>query len=180
MADMNDERCETCRFWKRSTNEDAPVGECRRFPPFVNIERTSVGAALWCGEWRAKAVEKENPLATELALFEKNREEWLENREGKFVLIRGPFSHYGFYDTDEDAYRTGIGAWGNVPMFIKQVLVEDRVDYILLAAEGRAAIMTDDNQARSDTGRSGAPHSDADAIGTVGSSATGPAKPADV
>ncbi len=65
------ERCETCRFWKRTEDKTAiEEGQCRRSPPVLNTaaiaeEEDRIDAATsqwpwfwpatlehdWCGEW---------------------------------------------------------------------------------------------------------------------------------
>jgi hypothetical protein len=47
---MNDERCETCRFYR------LPTRECRRFPKLQVVSGTWRHSAMqpddWCGEWQ--------------------------------------------------------------------------------------------------------------------------------
>lgn len=55
------------------------------------------------------------PLAEELAMFEANRQEWLAEREGQFVLIKdGEFS---FHETDNAAYEHSVAEYGDVEMW---------------------------------------------------------------
>ena len=52
---MTDERCETCRFWKRDEHA-VKAGRCRRFPPFTRWDREwlfpFMAAGDWCGEYK--------------------------------------------------------------------------------------------------------------------------------
>lgn len=72
----------------------------------------------------AKAV-----LETEVAYFERHREEWLKIHPGKFALIRGEQLE-STYDSDGNAYEAGTRLWGNVPFLIKEILPVDRVHFI--------------------------------------------------
>lgn len=68
-----EERCGTCRFWKKTTIDDgeyADAGACRRYPPVFFVADRGDDAELehltmatrfpwpsshdWCGEWQAK------------------------------------------------------------------------------------------------------------------------------
>lgn len=60
---MDDQRCETCRFWGDSDDlTDAGStharGHCKRFPPSVDMGNgwnpIVTDADQWCAEWRAK------------------------------------------------------------------------------------------------------------------------------
>lgn len=60
---MSDERCETCRFWKRDEMfPESTYGECRRYPPTGNINLSESSwfpltvNEDWCGEWQARAL----------------------------------------------------------------------------------------------------------------------------
>lgn len=68
----------------------------------------------------------EMALEKELAFFESNRQEWLKDHDGEFVLIKG--EEFAFFDTDDQAYESAIGKYGNQDIFIKQVLAKDRVE----------------------------------------------------
>lgn len=59
-------------------------------------------------------------LETELAYFESLKAELLKHNEGKYALIIGS-ELIGTYDRQEDAYKAGIEAKGNVPMLIKLI-----------------------------------------------------------
>lgn len=65
-------------------------------------------------------------LERELSLFESSRQEWLKDHDGQFVLIKG--TDYSFFDTDDEAYTVAVQKYGNEDVFIKQVLVKDRVE----------------------------------------------------
>lgn len=61
---MQPQTCENCRYWVPE-NDDAPEGDCRRYPPQVaaqpkTYDRADVSAVTWfpvtshmtrCGEW---------------------------------------------------------------------------------------------------------------------------------
>ena len=74
-------------------------------------------------------------LEAETAYFEKHRAEWLKDHQGKYVAIRGT-EVAGFFSSDTDAYKAGLDRWGVVPMLIKQILPEDRVEQIPSFAYG--------------------------------------------
>ena len=65
-------------------------------------------------------------LEAELELFESNRQEWLKEHEGQFVLIKG--TDFSFHDTDEEAYEVAVNKYGNDDIFIRQVFAKDRVE----------------------------------------------------
>ncbi len=50
---MDDERCDTCRFW---LHDEANSGECHRYPPRAGRRGPSrfpvVTGDTWCGEWQ--------------------------------------------------------------------------------------------------------------------------------
>jgi len=53
---MNDERCETCRFWQSvnpTSQSFLTPGLCRRYPPPPGKEQPQVDGNIWCGEWKA-------------------------------------------------------------------------------------------------------------------------------
>ena len=68
-------------------------------------------------------------LQEELAFFESMKAEWLLAHEGKFALIKGR-QLAGFFDSDEQAYATGLEQFGNTSFLIKQVLKEEPVQTI--------------------------------------------------
>jgi len=57
---------------------------------------------------------------TELALFDRSLPSWLAHEEGKWVVLHGE-EILGFFDSDPDAYRAGIEAYGKGPFLIRQV-----------------------------------------------------------
>lgn len=59
---------------------------------------------------------------TEAATYQRHREELLGTAEGKFVLIKDT-EVAGVYDAKRDAIREGHRRFGNVPFFVKQVLM---------------------------------------------------------
>ena len=71
----------------------------------------------------------EELFATEEAYFEEHRQEFVGQALGKFALIRGK-EDFGFFDSEEEAYRTGIELFGIAPFLIKEVLPQDRLHEI--------------------------------------------------
>ena len=68
-------------------------------------------------------------LEKELAFYESTKDQLLKHHEGKHVLIVGD-EQLGVFDRPEDAYAAGIEQRGNVPMLIKRVEKEERVETI--------------------------------------------------
>ncbi len=68
-------------------------------------------------------------LEIELAYFERHRAQWLSDHPGEFVLIKEE-ECVGFFDTFDAAYEAGVGKWGVVTFLIKEVLGEDRIEYV--------------------------------------------------
>jgi hypothetical protein len=68
-------------------------------------------------------------LETELAYYERVKEDLLRHYEGKFVLIIGE-EQLGIFDRGEDAYSHGIATRGNLPMLIKQIQKEEPIELI--------------------------------------------------
>jgi len=62
-----------------------------------------------------------NILKREIEYYEKNKQEYLKEYKGQFVLIKGD-SFAGSFTTDAEAYKTGVQKFGNEPFLIKQVL----------------------------------------------------------
>ena len=68
-------------------------------------------------------------LEKEQQFYEQVKDELSQCHEGKFVLIIGD-RQLGIFDRPEDAYRRGIETSGNVPMLIKRIEKEERVELI--------------------------------------------------
>lgn len=59
MSEPQNERCETCRFWRRERRLD-DAGDCRRYPPQIftvdgddhDVEFPATSCSEWCGEWQ--------------------------------------------------------------------------------------------------------------------------------
>lgn len=68
-------------------------------------------------------------LDIELEFFDLNREKWFKHHAGKIALIKGT-TVYGFYDNYENALKAGYEYYGVVPFLIKEVLLEDRIEFI--------------------------------------------------
>lgn len=72
----------------------------------------------------------DNPLATELSIFESNKSRWLEEHEGEYVLIKGE-EVVGFFEGEFDAARIGFERFGdNVPILVRQITSFDPVLHI--------------------------------------------------
>jgi hypothetical protein len=69
------------------------------------------------------------PLERELAFYESIKDQLLQYYEGKFVLIIDN-EQLGIFDKSEDAYKHGIETHGNVPMLIKQVERNEKVELL--------------------------------------------------
>jgi hypothetical protein len=66
------------------------------------------------------------PLETELAFFEKAKDELLKNHTGKFALIRGE-EFIGAFDTAENAYDAGVAKFGKESFLVKMIAQEPEV-----------------------------------------------------
>ncbi len=60
---MNNERCETCRYWNNEYGDADDCGVCRRYPPVLHpdnrrdervAEQPYTLRGDWCGEWQRK------------------------------------------------------------------------------------------------------------------------------
>jgi len=69
------------------------------------------------------------PLETELAHYEVLKAELLKHHEGKYALIIGQ-DLLGVYDHSEEAYAHGLEKCGNVPMLIKHITKDEKIDII--------------------------------------------------
>ena len=51
---VDEQSCQSCRYFQRSQNENNPnLGLCRRYPPFASgKEYVIVNINKWCGEWK--------------------------------------------------------------------------------------------------------------------------------
>lgn len=65
-----------------------------------------------------KKIADELSLKVELDFFEQHRKEWYKHHAGKFALIKET-TLYGFYDSDNNAYKIGIDILGNISFLIK-------------------------------------------------------------
>ena len=72
---------------------------------------------------------KNHVLDIELKYFDQNREEWFKHHAGKIALIKGT-TIYGFYDNYENALKAGYDKCGIVDFLLKEVLLEDRIEFI--------------------------------------------------
>jgi hypothetical protein len=71
----------------------------------------------------------ENVLRKELDYYKTHRDELLSHYENKFVLIRDN-ELLGAFDNPQDAYAEAIKRFGNVPVLIKPVLKDERIEQI--------------------------------------------------
>ena len=73
---------------------------------------------------------KESSLATELELYATNKDEWLKENAGKYVVAQDT-NVLGFYDSFESAFKAGVVAFGVQQDFlVKQVLAHEPVYYV--------------------------------------------------
>ena len=75
-------------------------------------------------------MEEQNRLAAELQHYSRCKPEWLAQRSGKYVVIKGD-SVLGFYSTFEAAYRAGASEYGIATDFlVKQILEHEPVFFV--------------------------------------------------
>jgi len=67
-------------------------------------------------------------LATELATYERHKEELVGVNEGKFVLIQGE-AIAGVWDTYTDALEAGYKQFGLTPFLVKQIRGIEQVQF---------------------------------------------------
>ena len=67
-------------------------------------------------------------LTEEVNFYEENKEEYLAQYYGKFVLIKGRIL-VGVYLDFSSAYADGLRILGNVSMLIKQVVFDETTNY---------------------------------------------------
>jgi len=65
-------------------------------------------------------------LEKEYNYYLKCKKIWLENYEENFVLIKDDIVA-GFFETEMDAYGFGLNNFGDVPMFIHQILKKEPI-----------------------------------------------------
>lgn len=65
-------------------------------------------------------------LTVELKRYEDNYEAWLEDHEGRWVLIHGT-DEARFFVYEVTALRAGYDSFGNVAFLVRQVLLEQPV-----------------------------------------------------
>jgi len=71
--------------------------------------------------------EERNRLTIELEFYKLNKREWLPQRSGHYVVVKGK-DVLGFYPRFVTAYSAGVNAWGpNTDFLVKQVLEFDPV-----------------------------------------------------
>ena len=68
-------------------------------------------------KWTASA----RKLETEWRFFEKNRDRFVAEAEGKFALVKGR-RLFGFYESERDALDEGYRRFGHPPFMVKRVL----------------------------------------------------------
>ena len=74
-------------------------------------------------------------LDEELKYFESIRSELIESSKGQFALIKRK-DLIGIFESEAEAYKTGIEKLGNVPFLIKEIVLEDSTDFIPLLSIG--------------------------------------------
>jgi len=62
----------------------------------------------------------------ELQYYIQNKDELVQNYENRFLVIKGK-ELLGAYDTEKDAYKAGLEAFGNVPFLIKKVTKQEEI-----------------------------------------------------
>ena len=66
-------------------------------------------------------------LAAELKQYALHKNDWLENRTGQYVVIKGE-AVLGFYPTFEAALYAGVGTWGvNNDFLVKQIVEHEPI-----------------------------------------------------
>ena len=75
------------------------------------------------------AAKQPPPLREELAFFQQHRADWLASLESKYVLVVGS-RLVGVYESREAAYRGGLEQFGNVPMLIKRISNDERIEFL--------------------------------------------------
>jgi hypothetical protein len=74
------------------------------------------------GSQKGPVMTTEAPLETELKVFEKHHQEWVQSHPGKFVVIQDRTVVKGFFDEFEDAFKAGIRRFGTGRDFlVKQI-----------------------------------------------------------
>lgn len=69
-------------------------------------------------------------LKTELETYERRKDEFVADHDGKFVVLSGE-SVLGFYDTYEQALTEGYGMFGLcIPFAVKQINSTEQVNFI--------------------------------------------------
>ncbi len=68
-------------------------------------------------------------LVAELKAYERMKEELLRKYEGKVVVIKDG-QVIGVYDSEEEAFRDVVERFGPIPVLIKRVTREERVEHI--------------------------------------------------
>jgi hypothetical protein len=68
------------------------------------------------------------PLATELATYERHKDKLVAADEGRFVLIHGE-EIAGVWDTYKDALEAGYKQFGLDPFLVKQICGVERVQF---------------------------------------------------
>lgn len=84
---------------------------------------------LFAFDKHKKQCKKNHILDTEIKYFDQNRQEWFKHHAGKIALVYKT-TIYGFYDNYENALQAGYDQLGLVPFLLKEVLLEDRIEYI--------------------------------------------------
>ena len=69
-------------------------------------------------------------LAVELGYFAQHKSEWLAQKTGHYVVIKGS-DVLGFYSNFEAAFRAGAAAYGlSMDFLVKQILEEEPVFFV--------------------------------------------------
>lgn len=80
-------------------------------------------------------MERSGALATELDLYEAQKDALLAEHEGQFVLIHDR-EIIGTYVAEDDALAEGYNRFGNVPFLVKRVdRIESPVNFVSMPFE---------------------------------------------
>lgn len=69
-------------------------------------------------------------LEKEYEVYKKNKEKLLIGNEDKFVLIKD-MEIVDIYASYEDALKSGLKQFGNIPFFIKKIEREEEVNFFM-------------------------------------------------
>ncbi len=65
----------------------------------------------------------------EFELFQANKDEWIKEHEGRFVLIKGK-QVVGFFDDEQHAIDEGLKRFPNTAFFVDEVAEKDDIRFV--------------------------------------------------